>query len=120
MIESIHCALGVGWKVPPIINAFKVSSRLSARETGPDIIDVRASNIMEATANSAIIRERPTSCRIRRRPWYPVVGAPVEIFGTAVSRQQAEGMAVLGDHPPPSLGKLFSHPALLSSKRVEC
>jgi hypothetical protein len=56
---SCQNSLGVGAVVPPIINAFSVSSGLSARETGADI---SASNI-EAPASSAMIRERPT-CRL--------------------------------------------------------
>ena len=59
---------GVGMNEPPIINAFSASSELSARQT--DIIDTSVNDIIEAPANSKIVRQR----RIR---WSSAAATPV-------------------------------------------
>jgi hypothetical protein len=63
MIASCQPSLGVGMVVPPIISVFSASSGLSAREIGTENIDISANNIIEAPANSAMLKERQT-CRL--------------------------------------------------------
>ncbi|MBV8290870.1 MAG: hypothetical protein JOY55_03445, partial [Mycobacterium sp.] len=76
--------------VPPIINAFNVSSGLSAREAAAENIEVNASNSTGATPDSEIIRGMSSWCRIRRRPRYSLVPAPIEKFNAGASFQHTK------------------------------
>ena len=50
--------------VPPIINAFSGSCDSSALDSGAAAVDIIASTIVAAPANSAMLSARPTC-----RPW---------------------------------------------------
>ena len=64
MMVSCQNSLGVGMPVPPIINAFNGSSGLSAREMAIEVVDMSASNNIEAPATRAMVSKRQT-CRLR-------------------------------------------------------
>jgi hypothetical protein len=93
MIESIHGSLGVGWKVPPIINAFNVSSGLSAREAAAENIEIDASNSTGGAASDAALDARRGSVSLKNQA--------LLCLSTRQNQRGRTHIAALGDHPPP-------------------